>query len=292
MKKALILIAVLVACESSQPFEINDEYIARFEKKTEGGLAYGRPYYLQLVGFYRLDPMTPNRFGTSPDNEHVTTVEGTPSIVGSFTDLGDTVVFRAAENIEVKTEEDSVVQELKIVFDENMNSIDLFHGQISWRIVKYADDRKYLRIRDMEHPALEEFTGYQKFDFTTDFIFNGKFTAYDPPKVAPVSSNVDFARTATFVGNIAFDYQGKVYSLDVQAGNHIMFSDETSAIQTYGSGRYMKYSEPSEDGSVILDFNYAYNPPCIFSDYTTCLFPPAQNRLPFEVLAGEITEEL
>jgi len=45
---------------------------------------------------------------------------------------------------------------------------------------------------------------------------------------------------------------------------------------------------PEKNGKVQLDFNYLYNPPCSFSDYTTCLFPPSQNRLPFAVKAGEL----
>jgi uncharacterized protein (DUF1684 family) len=38
---------------------------------------------------------------------------------------------------------------------------------------------------------------------------------------------------------------------------------------------------------VTLDFNYLYNPPCAFSDFTTCLYPPRQNNLTFIILAGE-----
>ena len=40
-------------------------------------------------------------------------------------------------------------------------------------------------------------------------------------------------------------------------------------------------------GKTVIDFNKLYNPPCAFSEFTTCLYPPRQNHLPFAILAGE-----
>jgi uncharacterized protein (DUF1684 family) len=37
----------------------------------------------------------------------------------------------------------------------------------------------------------------------------------------------------------------------------------------------------------VLDFNKAYNPPCAFTAFSTCPMPPPENRLDFEVRAGE-----
>ncbi|HNZ97831.1 MAG TPA: DUF1684 domain-containing protein, partial [Thermoanaerobaculia bacterium] len=44
---------------------------------------------------------------------------------------------------------------------------------------------------------------------------------------------------------------------------------------------------PGPDGTLWLDFNRAYNPPCAFTPYATCPVPPRENRLPFRVEAGE-----
>jgi hypothetical protein len=68
------------------------------------------------------------------------------------------------------------------------------------------------------------------------------------------------------------------------------FTDETSGDETYGAGRYMRVN-PDEDGVVFLDFNYAWNPPCSVSEFTTCIFAPKENHLPFKVLAGQMAEE-
>ena len=292
MKKVLLVLIIvqIVSCQSTeQKIKIDEAYQAKFEETTMEGRAYNRPFYLQLISFDKLDPMTPNRFGSADEIEYKFEVEGMPPVIGSLEVFQDSILFKADESIEVKTEEDSVVNQMAMNFDEYGNTIDLYHDRFSWRVVSYGKD-KYLRIRDLESENFKEFKGYERFDFNADYILKGKFEPYELPKKVVVPSNVSFERTATFVGTIAFEYQDQQFEILVGDG-HIMFSDGTSASQTYGSGRYLKF-KADEDGSVVLDFNYAYNPPCSFSDYTTCLFPPAQNRLPFEIMAGETTERL
>ncbi len=63
------------------------------------------------------------------------------------------------------------------------------------------------------------------------------------------------------------------------------FTDETSANESYASGRYLEVSP--DETSVKLDFNYAYNPYCAYSDRFRCPLPPVENRLTFAVRAGE-----
>lgn len=292
MKKTILLalILIIISCQpTEQKFEIDEAYLAKFEETTMEGLAYNRPFYLQLISFDNLDPMTSNRFGGADDAEYKFDVEGMPPIIGSIEVFQDSILFKANESVEVKTEDDSLINQMVLRFDEFGNTIDLFHDRFSWRVVSYGKD-KYLRVRDLESANFKEFRGYKRFDLSADYIFKGKFEPYDSPRKIVVPSNVNFERTTIFLGTISFEYQDQQFEILVGDG-HIMFSDGTSADQTYGSGRYMKF-KPDEDGSVVLDFNYAYNPPCSFSDFTTCLFPPAQNRLPFKVMAGETTQRL
>jgi hypothetical protein len=67
----------------------------------------------------------------------------------------------------------------------------------------------------------------------------------------------------------------------------LVFGDETSGHETYGGGRFLVTGEVQPDGSVEVDFNLAYNPPCVFSSYATCPLPPEGNRLPLRIEAGE-----
>jgi hypothetical protein len=68
-----------------------------------------------------------------------------------------------------------------------------------------------------------------------------------------------------------------------------VFLDQTSAKETYGAGRFL-YSEMPKDGKVVVDFNKAYNPPCAFTPYATCPLPPAENKLPVRIEAGNVVE--
>ena len=64
------------------------------------------------------------------------------------------------------------------------------------------------------------------------------------------------------------------------------FADATSGKETYPSGRYLEVHE-LPDGRVVADFNYAYNPYCAYNEQWTCPIPPAENRLPVAIRAGE-----
>jgi uncharacterized protein (DUF1684 family) len=75
------------------------------------------------------------------------------------------------------------------------------------------------------------------------------------------------------------------------AGDDVLFvpfRDATSGNETYGAGRYVEAAFDPDSDSVELDFNYAYNPSCVYSPTYDCPFPPPQNRLPIAVRAGEM----
>jgi len=67
----------------------------------------------------------------------------------------------------------------------------------------------------------------------------------------------------------------------------VPFRDATSGNQTYGAGRYLEVPFEPDDEVVELDFNYAYNPSCVFSPAYDCPYPPPSNRLDISVEAGE-----
>jgi uncharacterized protein len=66
---------------------------------------------------------------------------------------------------------------------------------------------------------------------------------------------------------------------------YFIFKDATSGHETYAAARFL-YSDLREDGTTVLDFNEAYNPPCAFNPYTTCPLPPAENRLKIRIPVG------
>ncbi|MDQ4139025.1 MAG: DUF1684 domain-containing protein [Bacteroidota bacterium] len=68
----------------------------------------------------------------------------------------------------------------------------------------------------------------------------------------------------------------------------VPFTDRTNGSETYEGGRFMDIPKPAPGEELItLDFNKAYNPFCVFNYNYSCPIPPAENRLPIAVKAGE-----
>ena len=95
-----------------------------------------------------------------------------------------------------------------------------------------------------------------------------------------------------------FELRGEQLSLEVAwlaaygGGVFLSFRDVTSGSETYGGGRYLldtvKGADLGEDdGRLVLDFNFAYNPSCSYDPGWVCPLAPPANRLPVPVQAGE-----
>jgi uncharacterized protein (DUF1684 family) len=67
----------------------------------------------------------------------------------------------------------------------------------------------------------------------------------------------------------------------------VLFTDATSGVTTYAANRALSIDPPDADGRVRVDFNRATNLPCAYTSLATCPLPPAENRLPVAVEAGE-----
>lgn len=77
-------------------------------------------------------------------------------------------------------------------------------------------------------------------------------------------------------------------------GLFLPFRDATNGSRTYGAGRYLLDGAKSADlgagaapGSLVLDFNFAYQPSCAFDPKWACPLAPPENRLDIRVEAGE-----
>jgi uncharacterized protein (DUF1684 family) len=72
------------------------------------------------------------------------------------------------------------------------------------------------------------------------------------------------------------------------AGSSSSSATPTAGDTTYKPGRFLYVEEkPLPNTRFTLDLNRAYNPPCAFSEFTTCPLPPKQNQLKVKIEAGE-----
>lgn len=279
----LILISIISCQPKESEFKLDEAYIAKFNEYWTYAPDLN---YMPLVGLFEMKRLQANTFGSGLNNNFTMAVEGMPSVLGSFSIMGDSITYFAPDSIEV-TNEDGVTLSSYTYPDLNgAKSKKLRHGQFYWFVHEVAG-RPFLRVGDDKNPLLEKVIEYDHYPANADYIFNANYTPFDSPKEVSVPTIFDFEEVMTFIGTITFEYQGKQQTLEVCDYGFLMFSDETSALETYGSGRYINLKLPENGGEFILDFNMAYNPPCSYSIYTVCKFPPPSNHLAFKVEAGE-----
>jgi uncharacterized protein (DUF1684 family) len=102
-----------------------------------------------------------------------------------------------------------------------------------------------------------------------------------------------FTRFARVRFTLAEEHELDLYWLDGYGGGvYLCFADATSGSETYDAGRYLldtvKGSDLGEqNGKLVLDFNFAYNPSCSYDPRWVCPLAPPGNRLTAPVRAGE-----
>jgi uncharacterized protein (DUF1684 family) len=100
-----------------------------------------------------------------------------------------------------------------------------------------------------------------------------------------------FARTRGLAAGLGGELT--LYWIDLYGGGVFLpFRDATSGKTSYAGGRYLldtiKGADLGCDGErIVLDFNFAYNPSCAYSEQWICPLPPSANTLPGSVAAGE-----
>ena len=92
-------------------------------------------------------------------------------------------------------------------------------------------------------------------------------------------------------GRIRFDVESVPVELTVfkdsdRGSLFIPFRDASAGGETYEMGRYLE-PQARPDGTLDVDFNYAYNPFCAYSEGWSCPIPPEENRLAVTIAAGE-----
>jgi uncharacterized protein (DUF1684 family) len=151
--------------------------------------------------------------------------------------------------------------------------------------------RYAIRLRDRNSELRRKFTGLQYFPISERYRVQARFVA--EPRKMRIANVLGMTEEMPSPGYAVFKLNGRELRLypvletpDAKELFYI-FSDQTTGKETYGGGRFF-YSDMPKQGTVTLDFNKAYNPPCVFTPFATCPLPPKENRLPVRIEAGEL----
>lgn len=151
--------------------------------------------------------------------------------------------------------------------------------------------RKGLRVRDTDAPSRTNFAGLQYFPIDPSWRIEARWIEYQRPREVMIANLSGHESPALILGKAVFEYAGRTFELlplieGIDEPLLFVISDETSGTETYEAARFL-YVDPPQNGTLVLDFNMAVNPPCAFTPFASCPLPPKENHLPLAVTAGE-----
>ena len=219
------------------------------------------------------------------------TIWGVPGSWAPRTDGGSGLVISAAAEDQIHVDgalvDGSVIVRGK---DDGSPSTVVFSESVSGHVI--AGEGGYaLRVWDTQSEGIRKFGTIDAFDYDEAWVITGSWTEIPGGKSVGFEHLKDegVARDEVIPGEIRFEHEATEYSIAAfKAGRalQLVFSDATNGNSTYSVGRFL-FLAPNPDGTITLDFNYAILPPCAFSYAFNCPLPPAQNRFPFAIEAGE-----
>ncbi|MDP4335186.1 DUF1684 domain-containing protein [Curtobacterium sp. A7_M15] len=159
--------------------------------------------------------------------------------------------------------------------------------------------RGTLRVWDPASEAIARFARIARFDRSDGWVTSGRYTPGVPGGAADV---LDAAGDPLEVaGHVETTLGGSAVRLVAVRSAafrgtprlQLIVQDATSALaeddpgSTYSMGRFLYLDDPAASADVELDWNLLVLPPCAFSYQYACPIPPAENRIPVPITAGE-----
>ena len=251
--------------------------------------------WLTLVGLEWLKPGV-NSFGTAPDNAIKIRAQA-PAHFGMMTVSGTTVQLLAPSGgFPADFQMDG-----KPAREGTLSANDAQPSTLTWHgltmVVLPRGGRYALRIKDADSPTRTGFHGLHWYAPEPRFRVEAKWIPFSPPRVEKIPTIIGTTLDMPAPGIAEFTLNDKTVRLEpvFEGGERdklfFILRDATSQTTTYQAARFLHTGLPSngvdKPGTLTLDFNELYNPPCAYTPYATCPLPPEQNRLPVAIEAGE-----
>lgn len=240
--------------------------------------------WLSLVALEWLEP-GPNRVGNAPDAQ--VHYAGFPAAhVATFVLYGATVRCEPAPGVALEgLPADGLLRD-----DAQGAPTILALGELRFHVLARGE-RRGVRIKDAAAPTRTGFAGIGRYPADQAWRIEARFEPAAAGETFDFETVIGVAARSPITGRARFEHASTtVDAVLIDNGNGaslLRFGDATNGAGTYPAGRYLVVEPPSEAGTVVLDFNRAYNPPCAFTPFATCTLPPASNTFLFAVTAGE-----
>jgi uncharacterized protein (DUF1684 family) len=245
--------------------------------------------WLTLIGLAWLSAGE-NAVGAAPDAAVRLPADRSPELIGRIFVDAERLRFDARKGAEVTADGRPVTSiELRTDLADEGPTV-LRYGSLSFYVIERSN-RLAVRIKDAQAEALERFAGLEYYPVDARWRVPARFEPAPPGTTYAVPNVLGWVEEMNQPGWVEFDLDGATHRLialdDTGDGRlFLVFGDRTNGRETYGGGRFL-YTDPPVDGATTVDFNRAYNPPCVFTPYATCPLPPPGNKLPLRIEAGE-----
>jgi uncharacterized protein (DUF1684 family) len=291
---AFVLPAAVGACTASappaepRPIETLEAHRAAVEAGRREHEESYRRQYVPIAGLHPLKPGV-NTAGSGAGRD-IPLPPSTPATLGTFVVEGDQVRFQPQSDVAVLLKGQRVTAPVVLTDDGGTAAADELVAGAVTMVVHVNGQTRGIRVRDPDGPIAKGFLGFSWFDFDHGAKVTGRFIRDAAPRPMRVANTYGELNDFTTEGVVEFSWGGQTLRLrpfTTRPGRFFfVFRDASSGEETYEAARFL-YADLEDDGSVALEFNVAYNPPCAFNMYTTCPIPLPENRLPVKILAGE-----
>lgn len=219
-----------------------------------------------------------------------------PRLMGTLQRTGQVVRFEPAPHATVHLGDSSnapVKTGLTLESDRTDSATVLAVGSLRMRVhAEPGTERLWLRVWDVDHPGSGTFTLPETFAPDTLWRIAARFEPFKDPREYRVADIAGGTQAYRAPGELVFYVGRREHRLTPFADSaskdyFVMFWDSTAVTATYEAGRYLHVPFPDSTGWTAIDFNRSYNPPCVFTPFSTCALPPRENRLALAVTAGE-----
>ena len=249
----------------------------------------GEDGWVTLVGRIWLSAGA-NHLGSDPKSELALPADRAPAHAGTIFLEGDKLRIEVSDGVDL-TSDGKPVKSMSFADDRDQKPTMFALGSLRFHVIK-RQDRWALRVKDRESPARKTFAGLTYYPVDPSLRVLARLVAAPAGKTAPIVNVLGQTEQMPTPGTLHFAIAGAEYTLDAvrEPGEDelfILFRDQTAGQGTYPSGRFLYTPLPAADGTVELDFNRAFTPPCGFTNYATCPLPPKQNLLSVKIEAGE-----
>jgi uncharacterized protein (DUF1684 family) len=267
----------------------NDEYqnsVLKWRQEVDNNIRRENGW-LALAGLFWLRKGT-NVIGSDRESD-ILLPKRAPDRLGIFEFDGNNVTLNVQANLPVEV---NGVATTSALLDADQEDVPSFITFSDMRMVVLRRSKGIgIRVWDNAREERRTFPSRQWYPVKEEFRVPATYTRYETPKIVKMPDILGAILDEPRQGFVSFELYGKKHELMVEElpdrRLFVQFMDLTNQDRTYPSGRY-HYTDAHENGKVVVDFNKAYSPPCAFTDYATCTFPPQENHLDVAIEAGEI----